>query len=68
MVYVAGVIGFIGGFFAGQMLLMFLLRDVSKEDLLNDPYIKVKYGLLNWIIAILGCYCTIWTYQRYFFE
>ena len=68
MVYVAGVIGFIGGFVAGQMLLMFLLRNVSKEDLLNDPYIKVKYGLLNWIIAILGCYSTIWMYQRYFFE
>lgn len=68
MVYVAGVIGFIGGFVAGQMLLLFLLRNVSKEDLLNDPYIKVKYGLMNWIIAILGCYSTIWMYQRYFFE
>ena len=68
MVYVAGVIGFIGGFIAGQMLLLFLLRDVSKEDLLNDPYIKVKYGIMNWIIAILGCYSTILMYQRYFIE
>ncbi len=68
MVYVAGIIGFIGGFVAGQMLLLFLLRDVSKEDLLNDPYIKTKYGILNWIIAIMGSYSTVWMYQRYFFE
>ncbi len=67
MVYIAGIIGFIGGFVAGQMLLMFLLRDVSKEDLLNDPYIKMKYGILNWIIAIMGSYSTVFMYQRYFF-
>jgi len=67
MVYVAGIIGFIGGFVAGQMLLLFLLRNVSKEDLLNDPYIKMKYGILNWVIAIMGSYSTVWMYQRYFF-
>lgn len=66
MVYVLGVIGFISGFIAGQMLLLFLLRNVSKEDMLNDKYIKVKYGLLNWIIAILGSYSAVMMYERYF--
>lgn len=66
MVYVLGVIGFIGGFIAGQMFLFFLLRNVSKEDMLNDKYIKVKYGLLNWIVAILGSYGAVMMYERYF--
>ncbi len=67
MIYFVGFLGLIGGFIAGQMLLYFLLRNVSAEDLLNDPYIKWKYGLLNWGIAILGVYSAVETYQRYFF-
>jgi ABC-type antimicrobial peptide transport system permease subunit len=66
MVYLVGVIGFIGGFVFGQMVLYFLLRNVSQEDLLNDPYIRWKYGLLNWIIAGLGVYSCISMYDRYF--
>ncbi len=66
MVYVAGILGFIGGFVLGLWLLYFLLRDVSKEDLMNDPYIKWKYGILNWIIAILGSYSAVFMYERIF--
>ena len=66
MVYVAGTIGLIAGFMLGLMVLSFLLRDVSKEDLLNDPYIKWKYGMLNWGIAILCSYGAVLMYQRYF--
>ncbi len=66
MIYVAGVLGFLGGFALGLMLLYFLLRNVSKEDMLNDPYIKWKYGILNWIIAILGSYSAVSMYERIF--
>tara|TARA_R110001592_G_scaffold29350_13_gene106695 strand:- start:179 stop:382 length:204 start_codon:yes stop_codon:yes gene_type:complete len=66
MVYVVGIVGFIFGFVAGQMFLLFLLRDVSKEDLLNDPYIKMKYGILNWVIAISGSCSAVLVYDRYF--
>jgi ABC-type antimicrobial peptide transport system permease subunit len=66
MVYVLGAIGFIGGFVFGQMLLFFMLRNVSKEDLLNDPYIKWKYGLTNWACAILGAYSFVAMYGRFF--
>ncbi|MGH1404614.1 MAG: hypothetical protein ACRBDL_10265 [Alphaproteobacteria bacterium] len=66
MVYVFGVLGFIGGFIAGQMLLHFMLRNASQEDLLNDPYLKFKYGTLNWIIALLGSYAFVLMYNRYF--
>ncbi len=66
MVYVAGIAGFIFGFFVGLMALSFLLRDTDKEDLLNDPYIKWKYGILNWIFAILGAYIAVFIFQRAF--
>lgn len=66
MVYVAGIIGFIGGFVFGQMVLLFFLRGKTREELLNDPYIKWKYGLLNWIIAGLGAYSAVAMYQYYF--
>lgn len=66
MVYVAGVIGFIGGFCLGVMLLSFLLRNVSQEDLLNDRYLRWKYGILSWLIAVLGAYSGVQMYERYF--
>lgn len=66
MVYVAGVVGFIGGFAIGLMFLFFLLRNASQEDLLNDPYLKWKYGLINWGFAGLGAYSAVATYKEYF--
>ncbi|MCB1562573.1 MAG: hypothetical protein R3D66_00500 [Alphaproteobacteria bacterium] len=65
MIYVVGLIGLIGGFIAGQMVLYFLLRHRSQEDILNDPSIKWTYGLLNWIIAGLGAYAFIMMYREY---
>jgi intracellular septation protein A len=66
MVYVVGVIGFFGGFALGLMVLSFLLRNVKSEDLLNDRFLKWKYGLLNWMFAGLGCYCSVYSYKYYF--
>ena len=66
MVYVVGVIGFIGGFIVGQMVLHFFLRNKSREELLHDKSLKWKYGLINWGLAILGCYSFISMYQYYF--
>lgn len=64
MVYVAGFIGLIFGFAAGQAVLFFMLRGVSKEDLLNDPYLKWKYGMINWFIAGLGVYMAVRIYEQ----
>ncbi len=66
MVYMVGFIGFVGGFVLGLMLLFFLLRNVSRQDLVNDPYIKWKYGILNWLMAILGAYSAVSVYERVF--
>ncbi len=65
MVYVLGLIGFIVGFGAGQMLLHFLLRHKTKEELLNDDSLKWKYGLVNWGMAALGAYAFVQTYKEY---
>lgn len=65
MIYFAGFVGLVGGFAIGQMVLYFLLRDVPREDLLNDPHIKWKYGTLNWVIALLTCYVVVRMYEYY---
>ena len=66
MVYVIGIIGFIGGFIAGQLLLLRLLKDRSNEDLAQDRFVKWTYGLLNWIIAGIGAYSFVFLYNYYF--
>ena len=65
MVYGIGIVGFIAGFLAGQMLLYFMLRHKTKEELLSDPYLKWKYGGLNWIVELLGAYGSVQLYYEY---
>ncbi len=65
MVYGVGIFGFIGGFCAGQMLLMFLLRHKSNADLTRDKSLKI-YGLLNWLVAGLGAAAMVTLYNHYF--
>ncbi len=66
MVYGVGILGLIGGFAFGVMVLHFLTRHKSREELLNDRFLKWKYGLLCWGIAALGCYSFVQMYQEYF--
>lgn len=66
MIYAAGIVGFIGGFVLGQMILFFLLRHKTNEELLNDKYLKLKFGLLNWGCAALGAYSMVRMYKFYF--
>lgn len=53
MIYFVGTVGFIGGFILGQMILAFLLRGKTREQLLSDKSLRWKYGLLNWLVALL---------------
>ena len=66
MIYVVSTIGFICGFFLGQIILLRLLRDVPKEDLLQNKGIHWKYGMLNWAVAILTAASAVWLYKHYF--
>lgn len=65
MVYVIGIIGFIAGFAMGQLILHFLLRHKSREELLEDSGLKWTYGLLNWGFAALGAYSFVQLYKEY---
>ncbi|MDH5723246.1 MAG: hypothetical protein OEY94_08010 [Alphaproteobacteria bacterium] len=67
MVYIVGFIGFILGFVGGLGILYFMLRNVSNEDLIEDKYLKLKYGLLNWGMAIAGAYYAVYIYKSYSF-
>ena len=67
MVFLVGFIGFILGFVAGQAILYFMLRNVSTEDLVEDKSLRLKYGLINWGVAIGGAYYAVYMYDRYGF-
>ena len=69
MVYLIGVTGFVIGFLAGQTLLIYLLRDsgISNKELLEDKALRFKYGMMNWLVAVLGSFLFVWIYKRYFF-
>jgi hypothetical protein len=66
MSWVVGIIGFIVGFAAGQMLLLHMLKDRSREELLSDRNLKWKYGTFNWLIAIATCLSFLALYRYYF--
>lgn len=65
MVWLSGLAGLIGGFMAGQLLLMFLLRHKSNREILGDRSIRWVYGLVNWAVAALGVWVAVSMYSRY---
>lgn len=66
MVYIAGIIGFIGGFVIGQLILLRLLKDVSQEELLKNKNLGWTYGVFNWFFAIMGAVSTVYAYNIWF--
>lgn len=66
MIWLVGIVGFISGFAAGQMILLRLLKDRTRDELLSDRSLRWRYGLFNWLIAIGTCVCAIITYRHYF--
>ena len=65
MVIIIGTIGFICGFFLGQIILLAMLKDVSKERLVNDKALRWKYGSLNWLIAVTTAASAVWLYNEF---
>lgn len=66
MVYVFGVLGFLGGFSLGVMLIGLFLKRVSKSELMEDKSYRWIYGTLVWIIAGIGAWAGIFVYNSYF--
>ncbi len=68
MVWLAGFVGLLSGFAAGQVILMRLLKDKTRHELLTDKDLRLKYGLFNWLIAAGTCMIAIGLYRYYFPE
>jgi hypothetical protein len=51
MEVLVGTLGFVFGFLIGQIILAFILRDVTREELITNKKLARRYGLLNWVIA-----------------
>lgn len=68
MIYVVGTIGFIAGFFLGQLILLRILKNVPREELLQNKSNHWKYGLLNWVIAIITAAGAVHLYKIYFLD
>jgi hypothetical protein len=65
MEWVVGIVGLLVGFGFGQWILLRLLKDRSKYDLLNDKSLRWKYGLLGWAIAGATCAVFLWLYGHW---
>ncbi len=66
MNWIIGILGFLGGFAFGQVLLMRWLKDKSKAELLSNKDLRYSYGIFNWIMAIVGCLSSLWLYHHFF--
>lgn len=51
--WLLSISGLVFGFIIGMILNSYLLRDIPKEKLTTDRNIRLKYGLLNWAIAVI---------------
>jgi hypothetical protein len=63
MEWVAAIIGFIGGFMVGQWILMHLLQGIPTNELINNKKLRLKYGIINWLVAIIGGVCSMKLYE-----
>lgn len=59
MIYLIAVSGLIFGFVIGQSMIYFLLSDTPADVIKNDKDLKIKYGLLNWVIAIIFAWLAV---------
>lgn len=66
MIYGVGTVGFICGFFLGQLILLRILRNVDNRELLSNRGLHWKYGLLNWLVAVMTAASAVWLYNTYF--
>lgn len=65
MVYLFGIMGFIGGFALGLGILHFFLRHKQRTELVEDKSLRI-YGLVVWIVAALCAWGAVIMYGRYF--
>jgi hypothetical protein len=52
--WIYGLTGFAIGFVLGMITNAYFLRNVPKAKYITDKSMRLRYGLLNWVIALLG--------------
>jgi hypothetical protein len=65
MTFVIGIVGFVAGFCLAILILNIWLKDVPKEDLLQNRGLQVKYGLLTWGAALFIAWLAVHLYRIY---
>lgn len=65
MVYLIGILGFIGGFCLGIMLIGLFLKNRSKKELMENKSYHWTYGVFVWIVAGFGAWAAIAAYHQY---
>lgn len=66
MIYIFGTVGFFAGFMLGQIVLAYLLRGRTQEELLNDRGLRWRYGTLAWLIAFASAGACVYVYDKLF--
>ena len=66
MVYLFGIIGFLGGFSIGVFLIHFFLKNKPKSELMQNKSLRWTYGLAVWVCAGLGVWAAVNAYHHYF--
>lgn len=64
MVYLVGLVGFIGGFAIALMILKFWLKDYSRDELLNQKSLHWIYGTFSWALAFIGLFSALFVYNN----
>ena len=59
------ILGLVIGFLSGLGILNILLKDKTREELKTDKSLQRKYGLIGWVVAVLGAYAG-WLLADYF--
>lgn len=49
-----GLSGLVIGFIIGMVVNSWLLRGIPRDKMISDKKIRMRYGLLNWGIALFG--------------
>ena len=66
MVWIVGIIGLIAGFGGGLACLKRWLKGTSREELLNNRDLRVRYGLFVWLVAAVTSAAAVFLYKSYF--
>lgn len=58
------LVGFIVGFLVGLCVNAYLLRYTPREVYLKDKNMRFRFGLLNWLIALVGALLAYAVFER----